>query len=135
METLATTLSLGLTPVFGTVLFAIETPEVIAKAGHLVYALLAYLAFMGMYYSILLFRRTRQKRFASVDAGRDFLTVIRECLRTEKYDDAIKMCDSPQYWRIAVPQLVAHAIKNRKDPLPRLKRDLEIGRASCRERV
>src|SRR5262249_32070982 len=50
-----------------------ETWEIISNLGHLVYALLAYLILAGTYYSVLLFRRIRQKKFPSLEASREFL--------------------------------------------------------------
>ena len=126
MESLATLFIFGPAGGFGPVLFGLEMWEVISQLGHFVYALLTYIGVMGIYYTVLLFRRIQQKRFASVDASREFLGTIRELMRTEKYDEAIKMCETPAYWRIAVPQLVTYAIKNRKESLARLKRDLVI---------
>src|SRR5438093_8424699 len=102
MEPLAVLFSSGPGGGFSPVLFALEMWEVISQLGHGVYALLTYIGFMGIYYTVLLFRRTRQKRFPSVDASRDFLATIRELMRTEKYDDAIKMCETPPYLRMAV---------------------------------
>ena len=51
---------------------------------------------------------------------------LRDMLRAEKYDDAVKYCETPSNWRVAVPQLVAMAIRNRKEPLSRIKRDLVV---------
>ena len=104
-----------------------DKAEIIGALGHYTcYPLEIYLILFGTFYSILLFRRTRQKRFRSLDASKEFMENIRGYLKAEKYDEAIKMCETPAYWRIAVPQLVAMAIKNRKDPLSRIKRDLVV---------
>ena len=104
-----------------------DKAEIIGALGHYTcYPLEIYLILFGTFYSILLFRRTRQKRFASLDACKEFLETIRGYLKAEKYDEAVKLCETPTYWRIAVPQLVAMAIKNRKDPLSRIKRDLVV---------
>ncbi len=107
-------------------LFAMQTHEVIAHSGNMVYLLEAYLAIAGTYYSVLLFRRTKQKAFRSLDARNEFLNAIRELMRLDKWDDALKLCKTPRYWRVAVPQLVAMAIQNRKDDLGRIKRNLVI---------
>src|SRR3989337_1270913 len=103
------------------------TADIIGAFGHFtVYPLEGFLIVAGTFYSILLFRRTRQKRFPSLDASRELLENIRGLLRTEQYDEAVKLCETPSYWRMAVPQLIALAIKNRKDPLSRIKRDLMV---------
>ena len=109
-------------------LFAeLKASDIIGAFGHYtVYPLEGYLILMGTFYSVLLFRRVKQKRFATLDANREFLETIRGFLKTEKYDDAIKYCETPAYWRIAVPQLIAQAMKNRKDSLSRIKRDLVV---------
>jgi len=106
---------------------ALSKSDVIGAFGHYtVYPLLGYLILMGTFYSVLLFRRVKQKRFASLDASREFLETIRGNLKADKYDDALKVCETPALWRIAVPQLVALAIKNRKEPLARIKRDMVV---------
>src|SRR5262245_2662822 len=109
-------------------LFAeLDKAEIIGAFGHYTcYPLEIYLILFGTYYSILLFRRVRQKRFPTVDSSREFLDTIRSNLKAEKYEDAIKYCETPAYWRVALPQLVAFAIKNRKEPLSRIKRDLVV---------
>ena len=124
-------LALLITPLSGLLgtlhpLLALETHEVISLCGNLVYLVEAYLAIAGTYYSVLLFRRVRQKSFRSLDARNEFLTALRELMRADKWDDALKLCKTPRYWRVAVPQLCAMAIQNRKDDLGRLKRNLVI---------
>ncbi len=114
---------------FQAALFAagIDKAELIGGVGHFTcYPLEVYLIVMGTFYSVLLFRRVRQKRFRSIDASREFLGTIRDLMKAEKYDDAIKVCETPAYWRIAIPQLVAFALKQRKEPLSRIKRDLVV---------
>jgi biopolymer transport protein ExbB len=109
-------------------LFAeIDKAEIIGAVGHYTcYPLEVYLILMGTFYSVLLFRRVKQKKFPTLEASREFLETIRGYLKTEKYEDAIKHCESPANSRIAVPQLVALAVKNRKEPLSRIKRDLVV---------
>ena len=109
-------------------LFAdLDRAQIIGALGHYTcYPLEAYLIVMGTFYSILLFRRVRQKRFPTLESSREFLENVRGLLRGEKYEDAIKFCETPNYWRIAVPQLVSLAIKNRKESLSRIKRDLVV---------
>ena len=106
---------------------ALSKSDVIGAFGHYtVYPLLGYLILAGTFYSVLLFRRVKQKRFPTLDASREFLESIRGFMRSDKYDDALKHCETPALWRIAVPQLVALALKNRKDPLTRIKRDMVV---------
>ncbi len=104
-----------------------DQAEIIGALGHYtVYPTEAFLILAGTYYSVLLFRRTKQKRFASMEASREFLNNVTGLVKAEKYDDAVKLCEQPKLWRIAVPQLIAYAIKNRRDSLSRIKRDIAI---------
>jgi len=92
--------------------------------GNSVYFFQALMAVFGTYLAVLLLRRVKQKRFPSNEATADFLNTVRDLLRTEKYDDALKLCQTPRWWRILVPQLVIVALQNRRDELARVKRTL-----------
>jgi biopolymer transport protein ExbB/TolQ len=92
--------------------------------GNSVYFLQALMAVFGLYYSVLLFRRIKQKRFAGAEAANLFLNTVRDQLRADKYDDALKLCQSPLHWRVLVPQLAALAMQNRRDDPVRIKRTL-----------
>lgn len=113
---------------FSTVLFAaLDKAKIIGAFGHYTcYPLEIYLILYGTYYSVLLFRRVKQKSFPSADSSRDFLNSIRDMIKAEKYEDAVAMCDQAPYWRMAVPQLIAMALKMRREPLARIKRDLMV---------
>jgi biopolymer transport protein ExbB/TolQ len=92
--------------------------------GNSVYFLQALMAVFGCYYSVLLFRRIKQKRFAGAEAANEFLTNLRDLMRGDKYDDAAKLCQSPSFWRVLVAQLAAVALSNRRDEVGRVKRTL-----------
>lgn len=104
-----------------------DQADLIGAIGHYtVYPCEAYLILMGTYYTVLLFRRIKQKRFRGLQDSRDFLDNVRGLLAADNYDEAIKACETPRYWRVAVAQLIAFALKNRKEPLARLKRDIAM---------
>jgi len=92
--------------------------------GNSVYGVQALMGVFATYYAILLFRRTKQKRFASAESANDFFNTVRDLLTGGKFDDASKVCQSPQHWRVLVPQLAAYAVQNRRDELGRIKRTL-----------
>lgn len=95
--------------------------------GNSVYFIQALMAVFGTYYAVLLFRRIKQKRFLRIEAANDFLTAMRDLLRGEKYEDAVKLCQTPAHLRVLVPQLAAVAVQNRRDDMGRTKRTL-VGR-------
>lgn len=92
--------------------------------GNSVYFVQALMAVFGTYYAVLLFRRIKQKKFPTLEASNDFLSGMRDLMRGEKYDDAVKLCQTPQNLRVLVPQLAAVAVQNRRDDIGRTKRTL-----------
>lgn len=98
--------------------------RVLIWLGNSVYFLQALMAVFATYFAVLLFRRIKQKRFRNYEASNEFLSSIRELVRSERFDDAAKSCQTPQLWRVLVAQLAAHAVQNRKEDLGRLKRTL-----------
>jgi biopolymer transport protein ExbB/TolQ len=95
--------------------------------GNSVYFIQALMAVFGTYYAVLLFRRINQKKFVGAEAGNDFLSSMRDLLRGEKYDEALKLCQTPQNLRVLVPQLASVAVQNRREDIARTKRTL-VGR-------
>lgn len=87
-----------------------------------VYSVLGIVALFGAYLALLLFRRIKQKRFASDKAADEFLDDVRDMLDKQNYDGVVELCDSPGYWAKAVPQLILVAMANRTKPIPKLKR-------------
>ena len=87
-----------------------------------VYSVLGLVALYGFYLAVLLFRRIKAKRFSSNSAADEFLDEVRSRLDTQDYDGVIELCDSPNYWSKAVPQLILVALANRTRPLAKLKR-------------
>lgn len=92
--------------------------------GNSVYFVQAVMAVFACYYSVLLLRRIKQKRFTGAEAANEFLNNVRDLMRGDKYDDAAKLCQSPSYWRVLVAQLAAVALQNRREEPTRIKRTL-----------
>lgn len=81
--------------------------------GNFIYASLAVSALFGVYCTFLLLRRIKQKRFASEGEAQDFLEELGTEVKNRRFDAAAELCDSPDYWAKAVPQLAIVAIQNR----------------------
>ena len=94
-------------------------------AGPLIYASLAIAALYGLFCVVLLVLRVQQKRFTKEEAAIEFMESVRERMDARDWDGAAAVCDQPQYWAKAVPQLAMTAIAERDRPLPELRRHLE----------
>jgi biopolymer transport protein ExbB/TolQ len=75
----------------------------------------------GMYCGILLLNRIRQKKFPSQAAEQAFLNDIGESLDKRDYDRALGICDTPELWNRALPQLITLGIQNRDRPIKRIR--------------
>ncbi|MFK7819442.1 MAG: MotA/TolQ/ExbB proton channel family protein [Planctomycetaceae bacterium] len=82
--------------------------------GYFIYACMAVAALFGVYCTFLLLRRIKQKQFSSEADAQDFLEDLGNDVKARKYDSASELCDSPDYWSKAVPQLAMVAIQNRE---------------------
>lgn len=82
--------------------------------GYFIYAAMAVSALFGVYCTFLLLRRIQQKKFATEGEAQDFLEDIGKDVKAKQYDSASELCDSPDYWSKAVPQLAMVAIQNRE---------------------
>lgn len=98
-----------------------DTSVVLDALGYGIYAAMALSALYGVFCVILLIRRIKQKRFSSSGAAREFLNTVREHLDRGQFDAVAEMCDSPQYWAKAVPQLILIALEHRKRPIAKLR--------------
>ena len=96
--------------------------DLIVIAGNSIYAVMALTALFGIFWVILLLMRIRQKRFATPAAADQFLDDIRDHLGQKDLNAVADLCDSPQYWSKAVPQLVLVAIQNIDRPMAKLRR-------------
>ncbi len=82
--------------------------------GYFIYAAMAVSALFGVYCTFLLLRRIKQKKFATEAEAQDFLGDLSNDVKSRKYDSATELCDSPDYWAKAMPQLAMVAIQNRE---------------------
>ncbi len=77
------------------------------------WAALGAAALYGMFIVIMLVRKIAQKRMSEAAAA-DFLDQVRERLTEKDFDGVTALCDTPEYWSKAVPQLVVVGIANRQ---------------------
>lgn len=94
-------------------------------AGPVIYASLALCALYGLFCVVLLLLRVGQKKFKNEAAAADFLTAVRERMDQRDFEGAAEICDQPEYWAKALPQMVMLAITEKDRPLPALRRYLE----------
>lgn len=100
----------------------IETEAVLRAVGYFIYAAMAGVALYGMFCVVLVFRRIAQKRFRSDALAGEFLDESAGYLKQGDYDAVAELCDSPQYWAKAVPQLALVAVAHRDRPPNKLRR-------------
>lgn len=98
--------------------------ELLVFAANAIYAAMALTALFGMFWVILLLNRVRKKRFSSPAAADQFLDDIRDSLAQRDLNAVADLCDSPNYWNKAVPQLVLVAVQNMDRPMNKLRRML-----------
>lgn len=96
--------------------------DMLTAAGYLIYALQAMFAIFGLFLVILVFRRISQKRFRSVGQFNAFQEQVREAFSRKDLDAVTAICDTPQYWAKAVPQLMMLGLANLKLGLPKIRR-------------
>jgi len=78
----------------------------------------------GLFCVVLLMRRVAQKRFPGAAAEEAFLDDVGERLEQDDYDGVSQMCDTPEVWSRAVPQLIQIAILNRERPIKKIRQIL-----------
>ena len=96
--------------------------EILVLAAYAIYAAMAFTALFGIFWVILLLMRIRQKRFPTAAAADQFLDDVRDSLALKDLNAVADLCDSPQLWSKAVPQLVLVATQNMDRPMPKLRR-------------
>jgi biopolymer transport protein ExbB len=74
---------------------------------------IAACALLGAFCGYLLFRRIKQKSFPGTAAEEAFLNSVGERLERNDFDSVLAMCDTPELWSRALPQLATVAIQNR----------------------
>lgn len=88
---------------------------------NLIYPMQAFTAIYGLYLTVLVFRRIRQKRFRTQAAADEFLNQLTARIQAKQFDGAVELCDSPPYWAKAVPQLTLIALANRTKPIAKVR--------------
>ncbi len=87
----------------------------------LIFLSMGLLGVLGTFLVVLVMRKIYQKRFRNQALADEFLGEIRERLQAQDYDGVSEICDTPQYWAKAVPQLITIAMTHRYMTLPKLK--------------
>lgn len=95
---------------------------ILGWAGPVIYTALGLAALYGVFTVVLLVRKVREKRFANNAAAEEFLDQVRDRLAQKDFEGAAALCDTPQYWAKAVPQLIMVAIAERDRPMTKLRR-------------
>ncbi|MCA9034461.1 MAG: MotA/TolQ/ExbB proton channel family protein [Planctomycetaceae bacterium] len=75
----------------------------------------------GLYCVILLMRRVGQKRFPSAAAEQAFLEDVGDQLEQGNFEGVQQICDTPELWARAVPQLIQIAVLNRDLPIKKVR--------------
>lgn len=91
--------------------------QILEYAGIAIYTLLGLVALYGAFLVVVTIRRIGQKRFRNAAVADDFLDEIRGHLEKKDYDAVVEVCDTPDYWAKAVPQLVMIAMQHVKRPI------------------
>lgn len=82
---------------------------------------LAAAAGYGLFCVVLLMRRVRQKGFPSPLAEQAFLEDVGNRLAENDFEGVSQICDTPELWSRAVPQLTQIAVQNRDLPAKKLR--------------
>ena len=90
--------------------------------GQLIYLGMFLSAVYGVFCLVVLLRRIKQKRFVSEAEADQFLDETAAELERRNYEGVTQICDSPQFWAKATPQMVMVAIENRKRPPNKLRK-------------
>lgn len=102
----------------------IDISPVLDSLGYVIYAALAVAFGYGVYSIIVLMRRVAQKSFPGRESAEQFLEDVGGQLDSNNFDGAMQICDSPELWARAVPQLVIVAIENRNKPVKKIRQVL-----------
>ncbi|MCH2210498.1 MAG: MotA/TolQ/ExbB proton channel family protein [Fuerstiella sp.] len=99
----------------------IDISPILLWLGYAIYGALAISFIYGVYCIIVLMRRVAQKSFPGRESAEQFLEDIGGHLESNHFDAATEICDSPELWSRAVPQLVMVAIENRNKPVRKIR--------------
>lgn len=81
-------------------------------------------ACFGVFCVVLLTRRVNQKGFPGIAAEQAFVADIGDRLAQNDFDGVVQICDTPELWARAVPQLVQIGIQNRDFPIKKIRQIL-----------
>ncbi len=87
--------------------------QILELAGPVIYGAMGLAALYGVFCVVLLVRKIAQKRMSNA-AAEQFLDQVRDGLMRKDFDGVAELCDSPEYWSKAFPQLVLFGMANRK---------------------
>ncbi len=99
----------------------VDTGPILEWFGYGIFAAMAVSACYGLYCIVVLMRRVKQKSFPGPEAANAFLDDVGECLEKNDFDGVTYVCDTPELWARAVPQLVTVSIENRNKPVKKIK--------------
>lgn len=89
-----------------------STNQLLEILGYIIYAAQAVAAICGLFIGVLLARKITQKSM-SARAAQAFEDDVRSKLQMKDFDGVAEICDTPQYWAKATPQLILVALANR----------------------
>ncbi|MGZ0170084.1 MAG: MotA/TolQ/ExbB proton channel family protein [Planctomycetales bacterium] len=101
-----------------------ELTQFLGWVGYGIYASMAGVALYGVFTLILLARRITQKRFSGHATAEEFLDGVRDSMSSQNYEEAADLCDSPNYWAKAIPQLVMVGLANRQRPVNKIRKTM-----------
>ena len=104
-----------------TIAEAIDIGPILYWFGNLIYLAMAACATYGLYCIVMLARRVKQKSFPGRESAATFLDDIGELLEQNKFDEVLEVCDQPELWSRAVPQLVTIGVENRHKPVKKVR--------------
>jgi biopolymer transport protein ExbB len=84
--------------------------------GNAIYAMQALVAVWGVFCVIFLLRQTRRRSFRSA-----FLEQLGDLLRARRFDDAEKLCGTPENWYRATPYLIREALQRRRHGIQKVR--------------
>lgn len=115
-------LSIGLNEASGfTSIADIDITPILTWFGNGIYAAMALAAIYGLYCIVVLMRRVKQKSFPGREAANAFLDDVGEMLEKDDFQGITEVCDTPELWARAVPQMVSVAVENRAKPIKKIK--------------
>lgn len=98
--------------------------QILGWIGNGIYASMAAVALYGVFTLILLARRISQKRFNGHAAAEEFLDGVRDSMNSQNFEEAADLCDSPNYWSKAIPQLIMVGLANRQRPVNKIRKTM-----------